>query len=189
MTTDDTPSEHTRTQSDPNTTALIYGIVPADAHLEVQGTGRHPAPIRTVRQGSIAALVSEVPVEHSLDRAEDLQAFSNLDKVAELWSDPVHLRVVGPLAAWDAAINAVATSSSATRTSVTTSIVKSAVSMRVSASARSMASSPASAGSRTATSPDSDTGTAPSVNTRALSSFGRSTNTVAGQYSPAIPAS
>ncbi|MEV6099805.1 GvpL/GvpF family gas vesicle protein [Nocardia sp. NPDC051981] len=57
---------------------LIYGIVPADAHLEVQGIGRHPAPIRSVRHGSIAAPVSEVPIDQPLDRAQDLQAFSNL---------------------------------------------------------------------------------------------------------------
>ncbi|MFE3230186.1 GvpL/GvpF family gas vesicle protein [Nocardia sp. NPDC059228] len=78
MTADDAPSEPTRTQSDPNTALLIYGIVPADAHLELQGIGRYPAPIRTVRHGSIAAVVSEVPVEQSLDRAEDLRAFANL---------------------------------------------------------------------------------------------------------------
>ncbi|WP_067824955.1 GvpL/GvpF family gas vesicle protein [Nocardia inohanensis] len=63
---------------DPNTALLIYGIVPADAEPEVDGIGREPTPVHTVKHGQIAALVSEVPADQPLDRAEDLQAFSRV---------------------------------------------------------------------------------------------------------------
>ncbi|MVU77283.1 gas vesicle protein GvpFL [Nocardia sp. ET3-3] len=72
------PSDTGRTQSNSNTALLIYGIVPADAKPKGQGVGRSPTPIRTVPHGRIAALVSEVSLDESLDRAEDLQGYSRV---------------------------------------------------------------------------------------------------------------
>ncbi|UGT44791.1 GvpL/GvpF family gas vesicle protein [Nocardia yamanashiensis] len=84
-------AENTGNQADPNTALLIYGIVPADVEPEVDGIGRTPAPVRTVKHGRIAALVSEVPADQPLDRAEDLQAFSRVvdSLVAEMPVIPV----------------------------------------------------------------------------------------------------
>ncbi|MFD0000575.1 GvpL/GvpF family gas vesicle protein [Nocardia sp. NPDC127526] len=78
MTTADTPSETSRTQQNSGTALLIYGIVPAEAKPKAEGIGQQPAPVQTVTRGPIAALVSEIPVDQPLDRAEDLQAFSRV---------------------------------------------------------------------------------------------------------------
>ncbi|MEC3919024.1 GvpL/GvpF family gas vesicle protein [Nocardia sp. CDC160] len=71
-------SETARTQASSNTALLLYGIVPADAKPKGHGVGRAPAPVRTIPHGRIAALVSEVPLDEPLDRAEDLQGFSRV---------------------------------------------------------------------------------------------------------------
>ncbi|GAB0104289.1 hypothetical protein JMUB6875_32630 [Nocardia sp. JMUB6875] len=73
MTTADNPSAQS------NTALLIYGIVPAEAKPKAaQGIGRKPAPLRKVAYGKIAALVSEVPLDEPLDRAEDLEGYSRI---------------------------------------------------------------------------------------------------------------
>ncbi|WP_040814819.1 GvpL/GvpF family gas vesicle protein [Nocardia concava] len=73
MTTADSPA------AESNTALLIYGIVPAGAKPKAaQGIGRKPAPLRTVTHGKIAAMVSEVPVDEPLDRAEDLEGYSRV---------------------------------------------------------------------------------------------------------------
>ncbi|MGW4245194.1 GvpL/GvpF family gas vesicle protein [Nocardia sp. NPDC004722] len=78
MTTSDTSQETGRTQSDPNTELLIYAVAPANVHLDMEGIGRHPTPVRAVVYGPIAALVSEIVAEEPRDRIEDVQAFARL---------------------------------------------------------------------------------------------------------------
>ncbi|MFI6866634.1 GvpL/GvpF family gas vesicle protein [Nocardia sp. NPDC050406] len=65
-------------ETDANTALLIYGIVPAGTEPKVEGIGETPGPVRIVSHGDIAALVSEIPVDQPLDRAEDLQAFARV---------------------------------------------------------------------------------------------------------------
>lgn len=72
------------TQSESNTTEsgstalLIYGIVPAEVKPKVEGIGDPPGPVKVVKRGEIAALVSEIRADQPLDRAEDLQAFARV---------------------------------------------------------------------------------------------------------------
>ncbi|QLY33920.1 GvpL/GvpF family gas vesicle protein [Nocardia huaxiensis] len=73
-----TTAETSGTQEVSNTALLIYGIVRADAEPKAEGIGKNPAPVQTIKHGKIAALVSEVPVDQPLERAEDLQAFSRV---------------------------------------------------------------------------------------------------------------
>lgn len=57
------------------TALLVYGIVPAELEPHVDGVGDPPAPVRTVRHGGVAALVSDIAADQPLDRPEDLHAY------------------------------------------------------------------------------------------------------------------
>ncbi|WP_196771136.1 GvpL/GvpF family gas vesicle protein, partial [Mycobacterium colombiense] len=54
----------------------VYGIVPADVQVEehARGVGDPPAKVDVVREGDIAALISDVPTDRPLGTPEDLQA-------------------------------------------------------------------------------------------------------------------
>jgi hypothetical protein len=58
----------------------VYGIVPADVQVEedAQGIGDPPAPVKVIREGDIAALVSPVPTDEPLGKPECLQAHARL---------------------------------------------------------------------------------------------------------------
>jgi hypothetical protein len=58
----------------------VYGIFPGDIELTAQrtGVGDPPAPLRVVRSGDLAALVSEVDLARSLGSPEDLMAHERI---------------------------------------------------------------------------------------------------------------
>jgi hypothetical protein len=58
----------------------VYGIFPGDIELTEQrtGVGDPPAPLRVVRSGDLAALVSEVDLARSLGSPEDLMAHESI---------------------------------------------------------------------------------------------------------------
>jgi Gas vesicle synthesis protein GvpL/GvpF len=58
----------------------VYGIVPGDVEVEksAQGIGDPPAPVETVHEGDIAALVSVIAADRALGSPEDLQAHAKL---------------------------------------------------------------------------------------------------------------
>ncbi|WP_236787893.1 GvpL/GvpF family gas vesicle protein [Amycolatopsis sp. GM8] len=62
------------------TVFYVYGIAPADIETdpESRGVGDPPARVTTVRQGELAALVSEIPHDKPLGRPEDLTAHAAL---------------------------------------------------------------------------------------------------------------
>jgi gas vesicle protein GvpL/GvpF len=63
----------------------VYGIVPGDVELDsdATGLGDPPAKIELVRNGDVAALVSEIELGHPLGKPEDLMAHEELlDAVA-----------------------------------------------------------------------------------------------------------
>lgn len=64
----------------PGTGCYVYGIVPADveADPEARGVGDPPKKVSVVRQGDIAALVSEIATDGSLGTPEDLNAHANI---------------------------------------------------------------------------------------------------------------
>lgn len=59
---------------------FVYGVVPADVTPTeaAEGLGNPAAAVSTVRQGRIAALVSEVPLDAALGQPEDLVAYQRL---------------------------------------------------------------------------------------------------------------
>jgi Gas vesicle synthesis protein GvpL/GvpF len=63
-----------------STGVYVYGIVPADVQVEehARGVGDPPTKVDVVREGDIAALVSDVPTDHPLGTPEDLQAHAQL---------------------------------------------------------------------------------------------------------------
>jgi Gas vesicle synthesis protein GvpL/GvpF len=65
-------SAPTDTQS--KTGCYVYGILPGDVELDahIDGVGNPPGPIRLVRSGELAALVSEVDLSRPLGSPEDL---------------------------------------------------------------------------------------------------------------------
>lgn len=58
----------------------VYGILPGDIELEpgAAGVGDPPGEVRVVRQGDLAALVSDVDLDKQLGRPEDLFAHEEL---------------------------------------------------------------------------------------------------------------
>jgi gas vesicle protein GvpL/GvpF len=63
----------------------VYGIVPEDVELDsaATGLGDPPAKVELVRNGEVAALVSEIDLAHPLGKPEDLMAHERLlDSVA-----------------------------------------------------------------------------------------------------------
>jgi Gas vesicle synthesis protein GvpL/GvpF len=71
-------SAPTDTQSE--TGCYVYGILPGDVELDadIDGVGNPPGPIRLVRSGELAALVSEVDLSRPLGSPEDLQAHQEI---------------------------------------------------------------------------------------------------------------
>jgi hypothetical protein len=72
----------TRDKKNPGTeqAVYVYGIIPGDVELEpgTTGIGDPPAEVRVVRNGDIAALVSDVALDKPLGRPEDLYAHEDL---------------------------------------------------------------------------------------------------------------
>lgn len=67
------------------TAVYVYGILPGDIELEggATGVGDPPSEVRVIREGDLAALVSDVDVSKPLGRPEDLSAHEELlDAVA-----------------------------------------------------------------------------------------------------------
>ena len=65
----------------------VYGIVPSDVEFteEVTGVGNPPAQVQVARAGNVAALVSEIRVDHPLGTPEDLMAHESvLDSAASV---------------------------------------------------------------------------------------------------------
>ena len=58
----------------------VYGIVPADVELaaDAPGVGDPPGPVRLVRHGGIAAIVSEIPLIGRLGTPEDLRTHAQI---------------------------------------------------------------------------------------------------------------
>ncbi len=68
------------------TAVYVYGILPGDIELEpgAAGIGDPPAEVRVIREGDLAALVSDVDPSQPLGRPEDLVAHQELlDSVAD----------------------------------------------------------------------------------------------------------
>jgi hypothetical protein len=63
-----------------NTAVYVYGILPGDIEIEpgTTGVGDPPGEVRVVRNGDLAALVSDVDTDKPLGRPEDLYAHEEL---------------------------------------------------------------------------------------------------------------
>lgn len=71
--------------TDTQTAVYVYGILPGDIEVEggATGVGDPPGEVRVIREGDLAALVSDVDVSKPLGRPEDLSAHEELlDSVA-----------------------------------------------------------------------------------------------------------
>ncbi|MGV9770515.1 GvpL/GvpF family gas vesicle protein [Streptosporangium sp. NPDC003464] len=68
--------------------SYVYGVVPADVELapEARGVGDPPQPIKLIRHGEVAALVSDIVLDRPLGRPDDLVAHQRLldDTAAEV---------------------------------------------------------------------------------------------------------
>ena len=78
-----TTSQETKDGADrpqADSAVYVYGIVPGDVEVEesAQGIGDPPAPVETVHEGDIAALVSVIAADRALGTPEDLQAHAKL---------------------------------------------------------------------------------------------------------------
>lgn len=75
-----------------STGQFLYGLVPSDVEVTAQarGLGDPLGPVTTIRHGSVAALISETPLDVRLGRPEDLLAYrALLDGVAVTAEVPV----------------------------------------------------------------------------------------------------
>jgi hypothetical protein len=74
------PAAATQAQAKTRTATYVYGIIPADVEVEqgTTGVGDPPGEVRAVRQGDIAALVSDVELDRPLGRPEDLVTHEEL---------------------------------------------------------------------------------------------------------------
>ena len=71
--------------TDTQTAVYVYGILPGDIEVErgATGVGDPPGEVRVIREGDLAALVSDVDISKPLGRPEDLSAHEELlDAVA-----------------------------------------------------------------------------------------------------------
>ncbi|MFI6600247.1 GvpL/GvpF family gas vesicle protein [Nonomuraea sp. NPDC050536] len=70
----------TTTRSEQKTGTYVYGVVPADVEVaeDARGVGDPPAPVKVVRHGELAALVSDVALDRPLGRPDDLVAHEQL---------------------------------------------------------------------------------------------------------------
>ncbi|MFI7229555.1 GvpL/GvpF family gas vesicle protein [Nonomuraea angiospora] len=71
-------AEEERTPLDRDLSTYVYGIVPEDVQVSDDARGVAGAPVRLVRHGKIAALVSEVAIERPLGTPDDLVAHQQL---------------------------------------------------------------------------------------------------------------
>lgn len=74
------PAETADRDSDRRTAIYVYGLVPADVEPEpdATGVGDPPCTVSIVRHDEIAALVSEIPLDHPLGTPDDLTAHAQL---------------------------------------------------------------------------------------------------------------
>jgi gas vesicle protein GvpL/GvpF len=74
------PADATQARTETQTATYVYGIIPADVEVEqgTTGVGDPPGEVRAVRQGDIAALVSDVELDRPLGRPEDLVTHEEL---------------------------------------------------------------------------------------------------------------
>lgn len=63
----------------------VYGIVPADVETEEDAVGVCDGPVRLVRHGDIAALVSDISVDRPLGKPVDLQAMRTFWTALPVW--------------------------------------------------------------------------------------------------------
>lgn len=71
-------AEEEHTPLDRDLSTYVYGIVPEDVQVSDDARGVAGAPVRLVRHGKIAALVSEVAIERPLGTPDDLVAHQQL---------------------------------------------------------------------------------------------------------------
>lgn len=66
--------------TDTQTAVYVYGILPGDIEVEegATGVGDPPGEVRVIREGDLAALVSDVDISKPLGRPEDLSAHEEL---------------------------------------------------------------------------------------------------------------
>jgi hypothetical protein len=71
---------HIAAQTDERIGAFIYGLVPADVEptQDARGLGAPAGRVDVVRHGDVAALVSEIKLDQSIGRPEDLVAYQRL---------------------------------------------------------------------------------------------------------------
>ncbi|MEU6717388.1 GvpL/GvpF family gas vesicle protein [Nonomuraea sp. NPDC046802] len=69
-----------RAAQDQGLSTYVYGILPEDVQVseDARGVGTPPAPVRLVRHGEIAALVSEIALDRPLGTPDDLVAHQRL---------------------------------------------------------------------------------------------------------------
>ncbi|HZA09834.1 GvpL/GvpF family gas vesicle protein [Mycobacterium sp.] len=80
MTTSEDQVKNPAQGAQATTGIYVYGIVPVDVQVEehAKGIGDPPAKVDMVREGDIAALISEVSVDRALGTPDDLQAHAQL---------------------------------------------------------------------------------------------------------------
>lgn len=69
-----------QTESGQRTAIYVYGIAPADVETtdQAQGVGEPPARVEVIAHDEVAALVSEIPVDHGLGTPADFSAHARL---------------------------------------------------------------------------------------------------------------
>ncbi len=85
----------------------VYGIVEPDVEVleEARGIGDPPTPVEVVKSGSVAALVSEVPLDKPLGRPQDLQAHKQLLDAAAADTAVLPMRFGGVVATREAVVD------------------------------------------------------------------------------------
>jgi hypothetical protein len=85
----------------------IYGIVEPDVEVldDARGIGDPPAPVDVVRIGTVAALVSEIPLDRPIGRSKDLQAHKQLLDAAAADTAVLPMRFGGVVASRDAVVD------------------------------------------------------------------------------------
>jgi hypothetical protein len=102
------PSQPRQASRAPQDTGIyVYGIFPGDIELasERTGVGDPPAPLRVVRSGDLAALVSEVDLTRSLGSPEDLMAHEGILDSSAVDMPVLPMRFGAVLASEDAVVS------------------------------------------------------------------------------------